>query len=248
MIKSLLILVLLLVFACGKKEEEKKVKNSSKPIVSEPSNTDSSPEFDLILIDEEFEKEIFLGKFIGGDKLKFEITGKQTYKIFPPIYNQKVQSRYEQKTCLPAMSPLRSRPMCLYIPKTGECEVYKRHHPTNKDRIILFDDDTREWNIKLKIGDNIYTVGKIIENSINRVTTEFTISDEMVLADNNVSLIIKPINDQAKVKVGFIKYGDCPNRGKRNFRVLSSLASQEVTSKTSEKYKVNFYVKNKENY
>jgi len=187
--------------------------------------------FEQILEKEQIVKEAFLAMVNEHDVLIFTLTGKLTTPQFGPVYERRYSSRWKERFCEPRdpgcrMCNLLQKLMyCYDITEKGHCNLKYRDYNGRIEDTIFFTDSIDESKIRIKIGNNLYPLGKITYHEGMAIKTEFVVSKEMLQESNELSLVVVPDPNQGNIKTGFLGYGSCQGHGKRGFSHGGSTAS-----------------------
>ena len=238
LVKQLLLVALLFSLAsCGEKWEEEQEKVHTPPVPSSPQII-----YESIVEKENVISEIFLSDVQVGDIVILTVTGKKLIPMFSSTYERSYRSFWDDRHC--ERDPIFStKRICFDIPRRGQCNLKYRNFSGNVEQEILFSDKAEDSKLRLRIGDNLYPLGKIIDHGGMVITTEFFISREMLQENNELSLVVTPDPNKGNVKTGFLGYGSCQGRGRRHFRHEGSTSNRTYENRIKRAFIVTAHFK-----
>ena len=200
-----------------------------------------------IFYDRLIQEETFVADVEAGDIIDLKITGTEIQNTFSDIYTQQASTTWQQWVPSPSKVPIGR-----LITRRGHCELYYKDFLGEVKKPIKFsnhfdhhaDDNGRKVGLKAKIGEIFYDLEDTVyhSNDDHTLITTFLIRPEMVLDANDLSLAIIPRAPQ-EIKVGFQKFGHCPNRKQIKFTVDASLDFQFMDTYRPQEYRVSVDIK-----
>lgn len=247
------VIILLTFISCGENYEE-----TNQLIKTESSKDKSDSSLKKRSIEVTYYKSLLKPKIIGsnqylievkdGNLLRITISGKKYTPQFSRVRDVSLQSRWIEKKCIkipiPSMSGSKKKKHCFKIPRKGTCILRYRDYLKEKEERLYFSNKSKDFRIKLKLGGNKYSLGKVINSKGFLVTTEFKVSEEMIRDTNKLELVIIPLNKPKNIKTGFIGYGPCQGKGQRRFTVGGNKSSRNISNKIRSEYKIQIDLKN----
>ncbi|WP_127718212.1 hypothetical protein [Halobacteriovorax sp. HLS] len=237
--KSLLIVGCLgLLVSCGEnwdKESDEVVENP------QPAPT---VYYEPVLENELVTSDKYIAELKANETLIITFTGKVSTQLFSPIYQRSYPSGWTDRECeirgpICRHCDFLKRRICWDRRRSGSCNLKYRNFDGMNENDIIFSDNLNETKLRVKIGGNLYPLGKIIDYSAISMTTEFKVSEEMIQESSEAYLSIVPDTNHGDVRIGFLGYGSCFGHGKRKFYHGGSTASSSRKNQASRAYKVN---------
>ena len=105
---------------------------------------------------------------------------------------------------------------------------------------VVFDQPINEVSLKMKIGQNVYSLGDIIQNDVVSIVTRFKIANEMLTDANETTLFIQ-YNSTDTVRMGFQGLGSCEGQGKRDFHTNGYKTYHDVKKGPQFEYEVSVF-------
>jgi hypothetical protein len=242
LIKQLTLAVLLFSLAsCGEKWDEESENAHTPPVPTTPQIV-----YEPIVEKEKVTGETFLTDVEVGETIVLTISGKMNVPMFGPSYQRSYRSFWDDRHCeRDPICPMcfTVKRICFDIPRKGQCNLKYRNYNGQVQQDILFSDKVEDSKLRLKIGDNLYPLGRITNHGGMFITTEFTISKEMLQESNEVSLAITPDANKGNVRTGFLGYGSCQGKGRRHFRHEGSTSSRTYKNQIVRDYLVTAHFK-----
>ncbi len=188
--------------------------------------------------------EEYIADLKANETLVFTFTGKVSSPLFSPVYQRSYPSGWTDRECEILDRPCRrcdffKRRICWDRRRSGRCNLKYRNFDGVNEHDIIFTDNLSDTKLRVRIGSNLYPLGKIIKYSAISVTTEFNVSEEMIQESSEAYLSIIPDTNHGNVRVGFLGYGSCFGHGRRKFSHGGSTTSSSRKNQASRAYKVN---------
>lgn len=193
------------------------------------------PRRDLVLNEEELSDSLFIGVVAPNEIIEVHLTGTKFTPQFTDIYERSFRSKWTATVCPPPPFCSEPRPDCPIIhsscyneSRRGECIHRYRDQLQEKSAPLVFDQAVVDVSAKLKIGDNTFYLGEIVQNHGLAIVTRFQVSKEMLIESDEVFLVATPEPSKGRVKVGFQGFGRCQGEGQRSFNSGGSTRSSNV--------------------
>jgi hypothetical protein len=186
----------------------------------------------------------YIADLKANETLVITFAGKVSTPLFSPIYQRSYPSGWIDRECeifgpICRRCDLLKRRVCWDRRRSGSCNLKYRNFDGVNEHDIIFTENLNETKLRVRIGRNLYPLGKIISYSAVSVTTEFKVSEEMILESSEAYLSIIPDTNHGHIRVGFLGYGSCFGHGRRKFSHGGSTSSTSRKNQASRAYKVN---------
>lgn len=241
--KSCLMIFMLMLASCGENWDKESEETHAPPSPNSPQVY-----FEPIVEKERVSGETFLANVNEGDIILFTFTGKMLTPTFSQIYERTYRSHWKDRFCEPRdpicpRCDLLKRQICWDINRTGNCNFKYRNFNGRIEQDIFFSDKIDETKLRLKVGTNLYPLGRIIDHEGMVIRSEFSVSKEMLQENNEVSLTVIPDPNLGSIKTGFLGYGSCQGIGRRYFRHEGPTSSTNYENRIKREFIVTAHFK-----
>ena len=186
----------------------------------------------------------FIADLNAKETLIITFNGKLSSPVFSHVYQRNYPSGWTDRECEILDRPCRrceflKRKICWDRRRSGRCNLKYRNFDGFNEQDIIFSENLNKTKLRIRIGNNLYPLGKIVSYSGVSITTEFKVSKEMIQESNEAYLSIIPDTNHGNIRIGFLGYGSCFGHGKRKFSHGGSTSSSNRLNQANRAYKVN---------
>ena len=240
MLKLILIVTsITLLASCGENWDKE-----ADEVIDHPVPVAPTVYYEPILESEIIVSDKYIADLKSQETLIITFTGKVSTPMFGPVYQRCYPSGWVDRECEILDRPCRrcellKRKICWDRRRSGGCNLKYRNFDGLNEQDVIFTDNLNDTKLRIRIGDNLYPLGKIVNYTALSITTEFKVSKEMIQETNEAFLSIIPDSNLGNIRIGFLGYGSCFGRGKRRFSHGGSTSSSNHKNQATRTYKVN---------
>ncbi len=225
----------------------------------EDSGAEATEEPEKAIIDVIFENTVvdqdtFVGDVKVGDEIIIHLEGGvKTVPKFSKIYSKTVTSSWIKSQCELSHINVSQKKGgkvhdCIEIKEYGDCNIFRRDYVGEVESpIVEFARESENIPVYFTLGGKPYSLDKI--NFPEGSSDESSVTGSLKITEGMVQepgmLYLQPVNTSEEiVKVGFLGYGHCPNRNKREFQISPPTALQfhEVSNHVRRRFQVNLSI------
>ncbi len=212
----------------------------------EPPSHDKGAEFSegpetyIIFEGEMVDKQVFVGHVKAGDEILVRLQGVKITRRFSEVYKKNVTSVWTELEC-DNSHPFEGKNSkirdCIEVYQSGECTASFRDDTGKVESPIEFEEQPESIPLYFILGGRSYRSDKIKLHGGSSVTVSLKVTAGMV--EKTDKLYIRPIHTfNGHIKTGFLEYGSCQGRGKKDFHAMEATDSHEIPNNVIRSFQV----------
>jgi hypothetical protein len=177
----------------------------------------------LLARNQEIKGSVYVGELRGNDSLTLKFKGLKRKPLFSEVYSRTYPSSWRVQIC-----HNNKFTSCGYYKVKSKCEAKYRDFNGFNESLVSLEDDFAQ-RVKVFIGEKEILLSSFrLEFQENTLIATISVDDSML--ENGQKLVVQRIgNDSnAKLKVGFVEFGNCKGRGRHDFKTSAPLGSELI--------------------
>ena len=187
----------------------------------------------VVEIEQVLEREIvsdtlFITSVEAGEAINFKIAGLERGNIFGEVYSKQVKSSWKFWHCRD-VGPEQIT-SCHWKKRSEKCQIYYQDFLEYRERIVDFT-EREKWPFKIMVGGTSYPLDEEFNFDGSTLYARITVAQEMVIDGHDLKIMVTQ-QESSMARAGFLKFGKCEGKGKKNFTANASLEFEEMDGQT----------------